>query len=145
MTYSIPEITVGVSDIHGIGCVAKHDLTEHQCIGAFTGQWMICPMGQLEPIYPPGIDGSDCVDVAIFNDAGGRGQCIVLHPIANGKYTPLDRINHSTTPNCEVHGLAVFTRGRIEQGQELTIDYRQLDCTPLVSETMRRKNGVRRA
>jgi len=120
----------GPSLIHGQGCLARFDIQQGEIIGAFNGKWLVLAMGEREPKYPRGLDGRYCIDVHRFRQ-DGKEYCVVLNPIIHGK-TPIDRINHSDEPNCTVHGLAVVAAEDIPRGDELSIDYRTLDCTPLM-------------
>jgi hypothetical protein len=131
MTYATQKLTTRESPVHGLGCFATADIWPWEMVGVFEGEWLTLPLGpDGQPVYPPEVDPRYCIDVALTTVAGQR-SCIVLNPIPMGLVfaTPLDRINHSFTPNCKVVGLAVMAAEPIPAGTELTIDYTTLDCT----------------
>lgn len=130
LTWCDDRLAIGASQIHGRGCVTTQNLPAGTCIGVFGGQWMVCNMGDTEPVYPPGIDPHYCIDVA----QPTPHQAIVMRLRVHEKTTPLDVINHEDRANCAVRGLSVWTMWPISAGTELTIDYRDLDCTPLQFE-----------
>jgi len=131
VTFSTDKLTVGESDIHGLGCFAATHISPGEVIGFFDGFWYLCPMGPVKPIYPDNVDSRFCIDVTTFK-LGPRTFAVILDPLDGSEGTPLDRINHSDEPNCTARGLAVIAAGPIRRGTELTINYDDLNCTPLV-------------
>lgn len=130
MSYSSSKITAGKSSIHGLGCMAAGEIQAGEIVGVFAGQIYVVGMQGGQPVYPGNVDQRYCVDMAVV-EQGGLCLAVVLDPVHGGK-TAIDRINHSSNPNCVVCGVGVIAGRRIRRGEELTIHYGELDATPFI-------------
>lgn len=96
------------SPISGQGFFASEPIRTGTLIGVFSGSWHLLKMGDVEPVYPDGMDARFCIDLVVIGD-----DAIVVY--LDDPQT-IDRMNHSCRPNCSVSGLAVFAAKEISLG-----------------------------
>ena len=110
------------------GVFVRCDLDAGQIIGVFDGVADVFAMDADGHIDWRGQDGAWSIHLKI-----SEGKLFAIMPIASEQIAGIDFINHSCRANCrcEAGGLVVQTLRPIPRGEQLTLNYHDMDLTKL--------------
>lgn len=110
------------------GIFARCDIMEKIVVGVFDGVVEVFTVDAQGQVDWRGFDGGMSIHLKL---SGGRLYAIM--PIAGAACGGIDFINHSCHPNCRVEagGLVVETSRFIPRGEQLTINYHEMDLIKL--------------
>ena len=111
-----------------LGVFARCDIMEKIVVGVFDGVVEVFTVDTEGQVDWRGFDGGMSIHLKL---SGNRLYAIM--PIAGVPLTGIDFINHSCRPNCRVGsgGLVVETVRFIPRGEQLTINYHEMDLIKL--------------
>jgi len=111
----------------GVGVFATRTIEPREVIGIFQGVVHTFPLRGDAPDY----GAEDPHMILDLHDDGKALYALTLPDVD----CPVNRVNHSCSPNCElvgVHGLTMIASRRICTGEELYFDYRPVTLRPVM-------------
>ena len=111
-----------------LGVFARCDIMDKIVVGVFDGMVEVFSVDAKGEVDWRGRDGGMSIHLKL---SGGRLYTIM--PVPGAGITGIDFINHSCRPNCRVDagGLIVETTRFIAKGEQLTINYHDMDLIKL--------------
>jgi len=111
-----------------LGVFARCEILEKVIVGVFDGTVEVFTVDENGRVDWRGWDGGMSIHLKL---SGGRLYTIM--PIAGAEVSGIDFINHSCRPNCraDAGGLVVETTRFIQKGEQLTINYHEMDLIKL--------------
>jgi SET domain-containing protein len=111
----------------GVGVFATRIIEPGEVIGIFQGVVHAFPLRENGPDY-----GSEDPHMMLdLYDDGNVLYALTLPDIES----PVNRVNHSCSPNCKlagIHGLTMIAARQILPGEELYFDYRPVTLRPIM-------------
>lgn len=126
VSWTVPDLVEIAPSGDGLGVYARRAIAAGTVIGIFQGRIERFQLIDGQPAY-----GDANIHLMLDLHVDGNHLYALTLPDTD---CPINRVNHSCQPNCELvgaHGLTLVASQEIAAGEELTFDYRPVTLIPI--------------